>query len=83
MKTTWTMRLAAVVFAGLLVGSAAVAAPPQSQQSGQQTTQQQNPDQTQQQNPQPPQQQPRPQSAERFLEPAGRCTGPGASRSIE
>ncbi len=31
MKTTWTMRLAAVVFAGLLAGSAAVAAPPQSQ----------------------------------------------------
>src|ERR1700747_636027 len=58
MKATWTMRLAAIVFAGLLAGSAAVAAPPQSQQSGQQTTQQQTPDQTQQQTPQPPQQQP-------------------------
>src|SRR6202008_1262713 len=40
--------------------SAAVAAPPQSQQTGQQTTQQQTPDSTQQQNPQPPAQQPAP-----------------------
>jgi predicted Zn-dependent protease len=61
MKTTWTMRLAAIIFAGLLAGSAVIAAPLQSQQSGQQsqqTTQQQTPDQTQQQTPQPPQQQP-------------------------
>ncbi len=61
MKTTWTMRLAAIVFAGLLAGSAAIAAPLQSQQSSQQsqqTTQQQAPDKTQQQTPQPPQQQP-------------------------
>ena len=65
MKMTWTMRLAALVFAGLLAGSAAVAAPPQGQQTGQQTpqqqtTQQQTPDSTHQQNPQPPAQQPAP-----------------------
>src|SRR6267154_359433 len=35
MKTTCTMRLAAIVFAGLLAGSAVIAAPLQSQQSGQ------------------------------------------------
>jgi len=69
MKMTWTMRLAAIVFAGLMAGSAAFAAPPQSQQTGQQTgqqtpqqqtTQQQTADSTQQQNPQPPAQQPAP-----------------------
>src|ERR1700722_5918543 len=54
MKTTWMMRLAAVVFAGLLAGSAGIPAPLQSQQSGQQTTQQQTPGQTPQPNPPPP-----------------------------
>ncbi len=77
MKTTWTMRLAAIAFAGLLAGSTAVAAPPQNQQtgqqSGQQTTQQQAPDKTQQQAPQPPAPQPAPtnQQTDSSSQPAG------------
>jgi predicted Zn-dependent protease len=64
MKTTWTMRFGAIVFASLLAVSVAIAAPPQSQQSGQQPTTQQTPDQTQQQTSpqQPPVQQPAPQN---------------------
>src|SRR5215472_6248230 len=57
MKSTSTMRVGALVFAGLLVASAAIATPPQNQQTGQQggqqTTTQQSPDQSQpQQSPQ-------------------------------
>jgi predicted Zn-dependent protease len=63
MKTIWTMRFGAIVFASLFAVSVAIAAPPQSQQGGQPTTQQ-TPDQTQQQTgpQQPPAQQPAPQN---------------------
>src|ERR1700720_3327089 len=63
MKTIWTMRFGAIVFASLLAVSVAIAAPPQNQQSGQQPSTQQTPDQTQQQTTpqqQPPVQQPAP-----------------------
>jgi predicted Zn-dependent protease len=64
MKTIWTVRFGAIVFATLLAVSGAIAAPPQSQQGGQQSTTQQTPDQTQQQTTpqQPPAQQPAPQN---------------------